>query len=78
MSEVSGDKGCSPENPSAFPYAAPLEFHAAETGMALRDWFAGQALVAFGTYPAHFTQRASDAYAQADAMLAERAKGGAK
>ncbi|MDQ0132630.1 hypothetical protein J2T08_000531 [Neorhizobium galegae] len=58
-------------------------------GMSLRDWFAGQALVAMGTwmpvpasgYPNLLqietqTARALCAYAQADAMIAAR-KGGA-
>lgn len=55
-------------------------------GMTLRDWFAGQALAGLNAsmsadgYP---TENDADAYAecayrQADAMLAERAKGGAR
>jgi hypothetical protein len=28
----------------AFPFAVQRDFHAAETGMTLRDWFAGRAL----------------------------------
>ena len=69
-----------------------------ESGMTLRDWFAGQELVAMGMWippgdyvdsegrplPQHMPSyqrklrdaRAKWAYAQADAMLAERAKGG--
>ena len=51
-------------------------------GMTLRDWFAGQALVAMGTWnPIPYGKsgdiheaRAEYAYATADAMLAERAK----
>lgn len=50
----------------------------------LRDWFAGQAmaglLAANATYGGKTDARealASDAYQHADAMLAERAKGGA-
>ena len=56
-------------------------------GMSLRDWFAGQALVSFGTWmPAGFANLSSDkalearaerAYRQADAMIAAR-KGGAE
>ena len=51
-------------------------------GMTLRDWFAGQALVGAvaggrGLVISH-TMFASSAYAIADAMLAEREKGGAK
>lgn len=77
-----------PENPSAFPYACPLEFHAAESGMTLRDWFAGQALpavVAATSAGQHYPgdgflddrpineRMAIDAYKLADAMLAARA-----
>jgi len=75
------------ENPSAFPYACPPEFYAAETGMTLRDWFAGQALVGFMSMVPHLknmqTRNGSDldekafaegAFALADAMLAERSK----
>lgn len=55
-----------------------------QAGMSLRDWFAGKALpvVAMPDANGRFTQDpeilASWAYALADAMLAERAKGGAK
>lgn len=31
-----------PENPPAFPLAAPINFQFADAGMTLRDWFAGQ------------------------------------
>lgn len=48
-----------------------------QEGMSLRDWFAGQALVAFiAADGAQFFERvndhAEDAYAQADAMLKAR------
>ena len=45
--------------------------------MALRDWFAGQALAGFAAKHAHgnCSTYASDAYKAADAMIAERAKG---
>lgn len=60
-------------------------------GMTLRDWFAGQALAAIGTWTPgelpfdlmygtdewhqwSISRRASYAYRQADAMLAERSK----
>jgi hypothetical protein len=52
-----------------------------ETGMSLRDWFAGQALI--GLCPADMSEEeytvnpkllARTAYAQADAILAERSK----
>lgn len=44
------------------------------TGMTLRDWFAGQALVGMGTWspgltPMDINARAQFAYEQADAML---------
>lgn len=63
---------------SAFPTAGY------ERGMILRDWFAGQALVAWLSTFAHSKgpeadmdaeSFAADAYKIADAMLAERAKG---
>ena len=47
-------------------------------GMTLRDWFAGQALegvLAFTGVPIGEKVTAADAYAIADAMLAERQKG---
>jgi hypothetical protein len=57
-------------------------------GMSLRDWFAGQALVAISDYAPlgnpvgigareHAKTLAVHAYAIADAMLSERQKGGA-
>lgn len=62
--------------------------HITTDGMSLRDWFAGQALVgmlagqwnvapnAFAPQrlPANTSELVSNAYAVADAMLAERAK----
>lgn len=48
-----------------------------EAGMSLRDWFAGQALAglnASGPHDCGPKGVAHDAYAMADAMLAERAK----
>jgi hypothetical protein len=64
-----------PENPSAFPKG---DTYSMQSGMTLRDWFAGQALAGMMTetdgarpeYCARF------AFAAADAMLAERTKGG--
>ena len=74
------------ENPSAFPIVVPIDFRAAEYGMTLRDWFAGQALAGMGTWmPQGYTNlnadgaaqaRAEWAYNQADALLAARQKGG--
>ena len=66
------------ENPPAFPNILPgsmLE----HPGMTLRDWFAGQAaggLCAHKFGPPSWDNIARDAYIVADAMLAERAKGG--
>lgn len=52
-------------------------------GMSLRDWFAGMAMqgeIANGGFymEGHMGKLAANAYAQADAMLAERAKDGGK
>lgn len=59
----------------AFPHGDP--FHGGDTGMTLRDWFAGQALAGMMAHPepirmADVPSVASDAYALADAMLAAR------
>lgn len=75
-----------PENPPAFPTVPQdgLGYRTYSNGMDLRDWFAGQALAAAGTWlpigyanlsslPAH-AARARWAYAAANALLAERAK----
>jgi len=48
-----------------------------ETGMTLRDWFAGQAMIAFlgdkkSRTPAALEKYAIDAYAMADAMMKAR------
>ncbi len=49
-----------------------------QTGMTLRDWFAGQSLLSMLSQPSVDAQSWADvahiAYAIADAMLAERAK----
>ncbi len=47
------------------------------SGMSLRDWLAGQALTAItmNEAGAHLSTVAEFAYAVADAMIAERAKG---
>ena len=53
-----------------------------EQGLTMRDWFAGQALVAIGTADVRSEEPsvpetwARNAYALADAMLTERAKPG--
>ena len=57
-----------------------------EPGMTLRDWFAGQALIGLLANPGMIDQHATSSidwvsyhsYLQADAMLAEREKGGSK
>ena len=76
------------ENPAAFPLnptndPTPGAF-CPEPGMTLRDWFAGQALIGLMSNSTHDhcplfgdgVPFARDAYIVADAMLAERAKGG--
>ena len=77
-----------PENPPAFPYSWQWEQPDGERmwknhdGMSLRDWFAGKIAAevigaAVTTKPIEPQPIARDAYRFADAMLAERAKGGA-
>jgi hypothetical protein len=47
-----------------------------QKGMSLRDWFAGQVISGnFGHLPMGPIEKAKVAYAMADAMIAERAKG---
>jgi hypothetical protein len=76
-----------PENPPAFPMPAAEHSqggHFEQHGMSLRDWFAGRALTGICMwalplallFPKWFASWA--AYWIADAMLAERAKDGAK
>jgi hypothetical protein len=70
-----------PENPFAFPLAVPGDCMVQPTdGMTLRDWFAGQALVGIcahqDSWGCTVNEIAPQAYQLADAMLAERAKGG--
>lgn len=57
----------------------------AEQGLSIRDWFAGQALSALvrqfaepADAAGNAVGLAEDAYRLADAMLAERAKGGGR
>lgn len=81
--------GGEPDNPPAFPSDTPYErdpAHFFEPGMALRDWFAGQALAGLlagqwnvaenAVEPQPLSENASSvasgAYAVADAMLAAR------
>jgi hypothetical protein len=58
----------------AFPVT--WDFVDGETGMSLRDWFAGQALAGLAAMDADCGPAglASDAYRLADAMLAARSK----
>lgn len=80
-----------PQNPSAFP--RPMTeipngaFDDGENGMTLRDYFAAKAMqgiLAGNYYNAILTNNGEDsfiverAYELADAMLAEREKGGSK
>jgi len=77
------------EGGNAFPFnersGDGSHFHS-HVGMTLRDWFAGQALAGmlanpeWAPTPGQAPERryAVAAYIQADCMLAERAKGGAK
>ena len=58
------------ENPQAFPISHPI---CPADGMTLRDYFAGQALIALtGELMPH--KAAEEAYTIADAMLARREK----
>lgn len=66
-----------PENPSAFPFvieANGLRRYA--SGMTLRDYFAAQALAGCMARDNGAVITACALYQIADAMLAERAKGG--
>ena len=64
--------------------AFPMSFGEgpSQEGMTLRDWFAGQALAGLASLPTLTVKSLDDepysrvAYRLADAMLAERAKGG--
>ena len=57
----------------AFPAGESIHSY---SGMTLRDWFAGQALIALRAEPGSHVWRADEAYDVADAMLAARAHGG--
>ena len=49
-----------------------------KSGMSIRDWFAGQALAGWVACLGEHSEAAQQCYHLADAMLAERAKGGAR
>ena len=61
----------------AFPEASPTNWAERQKGMALRDYFAGQALVGLIANP-NMTDKelARYAYAAADAMLTQRERKG--
>jgi hypothetical protein len=68
-----------PANPAAFPrpdfFSETHHTSPAQDGMSLRDYFAGQylqGLVSFHGATDHYPNRAIQAYAAADAMLAQR------
>lgn len=69
-------KNSAPENPPAFPKGGAYSM---QSGMTLRDWFAGHSLAGLladpelELMPATYAKKAFEV---ADAMLAERAKGG--
>jgi len=58
----------------AFPMAVPENWDSIQDGMTLRDYFAGQALVALLSRSDFLRSKiiAENAYAYADAMLQER------
>ena len=89
MSEIKSDGG--PAYPVTYSHEhnGGIQNFQEWSGMSLRDWFAGQALVGMLAYSHVNPQRgnyhencsvegaAADAYRYADAMLAEREKRGA-
>jgi len=62
-----------PENPAAFPFVCGPE-SSFEAGMSLRDWFAGQYATGVAAMRIGDASAAREAYAFADAMLAERVR----
>ena len=73
-----------PNNPPAFPSPMIPEWSEGASGVTLRDYFAGQMLSAISpnwdvaaTSDEDLQKMAHQIYRIADAMLAERAKGGA-
>ena len=61
----------------AFPTQIDAALDGSDSGMSLRDWFAGMALAGFCANPeVHGTAKdlALPAYVQADAMIKEREK----
>lgn len=74
-----------PDNPPAFPHGNPQQ--GGHPGMTIRDYFAGQALPTVVEKCEPIERQSGESTAQmfarrsyeiADAMLAERAKGGAE
>ncbi len=74
--------GTIPENPPAFPESVAVDHQdglnfSRNKGMTLRDYFAGQVLAALANDLSMDVDETCEAcYGFADAMLAERAKGG--
>jgi hypothetical protein len=72
------------EGGHAFPVPVAVstagDVYPAFSGMSQRDWFAGQALAGLAAHTGSTPRElvAQTAYELADAMLAERAKGGAQ
>lgn len=67
-----------PTGGHAFPpskaHSPASGFSQGESGMTLRDYFAGQALISLAKGDAPWDQIALEAYAAADAMIKERNK----
>lgn len=89
LSVLHHDEGCphsevhtAGDGGQAFPCAYTVgpndDLYPPNPGMSLRDWFAGQALVAYLSRPdsdeSDYAETASYAYCAADAMIAERSK----
>lgn len=68
MSDIKGT------NPPTFPFAQPADLQQAQSGMSLRDWFAGQALIAILNRGVYYTDPAVTAYRYANKMIEERNK----
>lgn len=64
------------DNPPAFPFVVPAEWQAVESGMTLRDYFAGQALTGLLAHASGEAPRNAPeaAWMIADMMLELRAR----